>query len=90
MSLPTVTPAYGRDYKSLKAAQQDWDNGKDFNLASPSHGSGYTSCRDWPNGAMVRYSKLTKAGKLKPAPAPKPATAPAPAPMTFGAVLASK
>jgi hypothetical protein len=90
MSLPTVTPAYGRDYKSLKSAQADWDAGKDFYLTDMFHGSGYTSARDWPNGAMVRYSKLTKIGKLKPAPAPKPVPATAPAPMTFGAVLASK
>jgi hypothetical protein len=25
-----VTPAYGRDYKSKKAASQDWKDGKDF------------------------------------------------------------
>jgi hypothetical protein len=26
----TVTPAYGRDYKSAKAAQAAWNSGKDF------------------------------------------------------------
>ena len=26
----TVTPAYGRDYKSGKAAKADWAAGKDF------------------------------------------------------------
>lgn len=25
-----VTPAFGRDYKSAKAAKADWDAGKDF------------------------------------------------------------
>ena len=29
----TVTPAYGRDYKSAKAAKGDWDAGKDFIIA---------------------------------------------------------
>jgi hypothetical protein len=26
----TLTPAYGRDYKSKKAVVQDWEDGKDF------------------------------------------------------------
>jgi len=30
----TLTPAYGRDYKSAKAAKADWDNGKDFIIAT--------------------------------------------------------
>jgi hypothetical protein len=30
MSWIEVTPAYGRDYKSAKAAKQDWNEGKDF------------------------------------------------------------
>jgi hypothetical protein len=29
----TVTPAYGRDYKSAKAAKADWEAGKDFIVA---------------------------------------------------------
>jgi len=29
----TVTPAYGRDYKTAKAAKADWHAGKDFLVA---------------------------------------------------------
>jgi len=31
----TLTPAYGRDYKSAKAAIADYDAGKDFVLNKP-------------------------------------------------------
>lgn len=30
MGRMTVTPAYGRDYKTAKAAREDWAAGKDF------------------------------------------------------------
>ena len=30
----TLTPAYGRDYKSAKAAKADWEAGKDFIIAN--------------------------------------------------------
>lgn len=33
----TVTPAYGRDYKSAKAARADWKGGKDFIIAAITH-----------------------------------------------------
>lgn len=29
-----VTPSYGRDYKSKKAAQADWDANKDFTCSN--------------------------------------------------------
>lgn len=29
----TLTPAYGRDYKSAKAVKEDWAAGKDFVVA---------------------------------------------------------
>ena len=32
MSHTTVTPAFGRDYTSAKAAKADWEAGKDFIL----------------------------------------------------------
>ena len=34
MSYLTVTPAYGRDYRSARAAKDDWDNDLDF-IAQP-------------------------------------------------------
>jgi hypothetical protein len=43
MSLPLVlVPAYGRRYRSAKAALVDWEGGKDFQI----DGGPYTSIRD--------------------------------------------
>lgn len=61
----TLTPAYGRDYNSKDAVIADWNDGKDFVIASANHpycGS-YCSIRDFPNhsGIKLRYSKLRKA-----------------------------
>lgn len=49
----TVVPAYGRDYKSKKEVQADWDAGKDFLIQTfgPNHG---------------RYINKQDAGNLKP------------------------
>lgn len=33
----TLTPAYGRDYKSKAAVQVDWDDCKDFIVTSYGH-----------------------------------------------------
>lgn len=57
----TLTPAYGRDYKSKKALLEDFNNGKDFYLHHPM-GGGYCSIRDFSKGASVtfRYSKQLK------------------------------
>ena len=33
----TLTPAYGRDYKSKAAVQADWDGNKDFIIADFGH-----------------------------------------------------
>jgi hypothetical protein len=35
MTYVTVTPANGRDYKSAKAAREDWNNNLDFILQAP-------------------------------------------------------
>ena len=37
MAFITVTPAYGRDYKTAKAAKADWQAGKDFIIRSYGH-----------------------------------------------------
>jgi hypothetical protein len=56
-----VTPAYGRDYTSAKAAKADWNAGKDF--FDPSIGR-YMSKRDAdadPNmSVIIRYAKNLK------------------------------
>jgi hypothetical protein len=58
----TLTPAYGRDYKSAADTVAAFNSGKDFVLASVFHGSGYVSRRDFAPGDRVclRYSKLQK------------------------------
>ena len=64
----TVTPAYGRDYKSLKAAREDWDAGKDFIIADMSSrwDGKPTSKRDYVGKrVMVRYAELRKIGVLQ-------------------------
>ena len=59
-----VKPAYGRDYRSQKAALKDWIDGKDFILCSlTSHWAGKPcSTRDFPAGDKIeiRYNKLAK------------------------------
>lgn len=55
-----VTPAYGRDYKSQKAAVADWFAGKDFILALTGQ---YVSNRDANDMAVevwIRYDRQRK------------------------------
>lgn len=58
----TVSPAYGRDYKSAKDAKSDFLGGKDFRMESIGQGGTYCSLRDFAQGVEVsiRYAKLTK------------------------------
>ena len=58
----TISPAYGRDYKSAKAARSDFDAGKDFKMESIAHGSGYCSKADFEKGlnVQIRYDNLKK------------------------------
>jgi hypothetical protein len=37
MNYVTLVPSYGRDYKSKKAVQADWDAGKDFTINQFGH-----------------------------------------------------
>jgi hypothetical protein len=53
----TVTPAYGRDYKSAAAARADWNAGKDFRIALSGQ---YCSIRDNIPDVLIRYNRLTK------------------------------
>jgi hypothetical protein len=65
----TISGAYGRDYKSLKAAQKDWDANKDFTMRDLFHGGGtYVNKEDAANmreAIMVRYDQDRKIGRLK-------------------------
>jgi len=58
----TLTPAYGRDYKSKEAVITDFQAGKDFKLVLIAS-AGYCSIRDYNEGDMVkiRYNKLRHA-----------------------------
>lgn len=66
----TVSGAYGRDYKSLKAAKQDWADNKDFIIRDGFHGGGrYINKADHAKYAshhtiMVRYKADVKIGQL--------------------------
>lgn len=59
----SIVPAYGRDYKSAKAAKEAWAEGKDFiiqNMFSPDDGR-YVNIDDLAPGdtAELRYKNLT-------------------------------
>jgi hypothetical protein len=67
----TLTPAYGRDYKSKAEVEADWNGGKDFQIASvgPWMGS-YVTKRELvevggEKEVNIRYAKLSKVVVLK-------------------------
>jgi hypothetical protein len=57
----TVIPAYGRDYTTAKAAKADWENGKDFIIASIKHPADGKLC-SIQDGLQVsiRFNRFTK------------------------------
>ena len=61
--MTTLTPAYGRDYKSSKEAKQDYLSGLDFilnDVSSPYNGK-YCSCRDFVGEFVtLRYHRLSR------------------------------
>ena len=64
MTIITVSPAYGRDYTSAKAALAHWTEGKDFilhDVFSPWNGKP-CSIRDFPAGTTVniRYQRMRR------------------------------
>lgn len=58
----TVVPAYGRDYKSAKAARADWKANLDFEVTSLFHGGGkYINKADADREGLtiiLRYKRL--------------------------------
>ena len=62
----TITPAYGRDYKSKEEILKDFNSGKDFVIASFVHPycGKYANKEDFKKEGLkqvtVRYSKLRK------------------------------
>lgn len=65
IKMHTLTPAYGRDYKSKAAVLADWTADKDFRCADDS----YTNCADCTRMQVqqvtVRYAKLQKSAILR-------------------------
>jgi hypothetical protein len=62
----TVTPAYGRDYKSKKDAIADWNAGKDFQCQPQGC---YISKREANEAGLainIRYKKLQHVIALRP------------------------
>ena len=62
-SFLTLTPAYGRDYKSKAAVLADWEANKDFRIATfGAHDGQYINKRDagtLPNTTFqIRYKAL--------------------------------
>ena len=57
-----VIPAYGRDYKSAKAAREDWNAGKDFIIADVLHpyAGKPINIQDGAGVTHIRYSKMRK------------------------------
>ena len=61
----TLVPAYGRDYKSQKAVKKDWEEGKDFVIATVLHNDcgrycNKTDLKDFPGTIFIRYLKKTR------------------------------
>ena len=69
MNYLSLTPAYGRDYKSAREVTQAFLDGKDFEIASMfgSFGGRYCSVRDFAQGVTVsiRYNRLTRVVNVK-------------------------
>lgn len=65
----TLTPAYGRDYKSAKAVKADFEANKDFVIADVFGGNAgrYVNKQDLPAGSTVniRYNKLQNVTVIK-------------------------
>ena len=60
----TLTPAYGRDYKSGKAAKEDFPNRKDFILQPNGQ---YIGIGDFASGITVniRYKQMRQVTTIK-------------------------
>jgi hypothetical protein len=66
----TLTPAYGRDYRTKKEVEADWYSGKDFLIANLGPQCGRyinkTQCDQNSISATIRYSQLRKAIVVHP------------------------
>ena len=64
-----ITPAYGRDYKTRGAAQEDWDDNKDFlvnDIMSRYDGKPINKEQTTPRDQIVlRFWSLRKVARLE-------------------------
>jgi len=69
----TLLPAYGRDYKSAKAARADFEANKDFEDASFDASGRYINKSCIPDGASInlRFHNATKVAVFKNAAKPQ-------------------
>ena len=69
MNYLTLTPAYGRDYKSAAAARKDYFDNKDFvinQIMHPYDGK-YVNKEQLPDTTVnIRYKKLANITVVKP------------------------
>ena len=71
MKYLTVTPAYGRDYTTAKAALADWKAGKDFivrDISDPYDGKPINlqdACALAPVTINIRYKRLAGVTSVK-------------------------
>ena len=69
--MPTLTPAYGRDYKSIKEVKQAFDDNKDFIFNDLFHRFNGMNCnkedlkKDGYKTVNIRYAKNTKVAVVK-------------------------
>lgn len=68
MNCLTLTPAYGRDYKSKAAAIRDWDDGKDFIESRSNLSINKADVTFYCPGATIRirYDKARKVVEIPP------------------------
>lgn len=69
MSSIQLVPAYGRDYKSQREVQADWDANKDFLTADIFNGYGVATnkedCEALGLRVVIRYGNLLKLYAVK-------------------------
>lgn len=69
LGVSPIVPAYGRDYRSLAAAQADLDAGRDFVTPGGQYIGREQLLRLGMAAVAVRYGHLRKVGMMKVRPA---------------------
>ena len=66
MGIEPLTPAYGRDYKTLEEAQRHFNENKDFKTPSGLNTNKEDLANMYPDlkSIRVRFDKQTEAGQL--------------------------